>query len=157
MAIALNPAYPMPDRSDQTIHHSRDEDGVIDIGWCDGVMADGRAFRAEMWAQGGVSMLTIFFSRIGIADLDQSQIKQLILAEGLVSFRDGAPQRCEARPFTDTAGAEMWSVNIMVGDEDETFLAASPAILGYARDGTPRSMFNPVALGQGHGRGQEAC
>jgi hypothetical protein len=27
---------------------TKDEDGVIDIGWCDGVLSDGRAYRAEM-------------------------------------------------------------------------------------------------------------
>lgn len=59
MAIVLQPKYPIPNRSKQTIHFSRDEDGVIDIGWCDGVFSDGPSFRAEMWAQDQISMLTI--------------------------------------------------------------------------------------------------
>ena len=84
MAIVLKPQYPIPDRSKQTIQHMKDEDGVVDIGWCDGVLSDGRPFRAEMWAQGGVSMLTIFFSAIGLEDLDQAQIKELIVADTLL-------------------------------------------------------------------------
>ena len=61
MAIALQPKFPSSDRSKQTIHFTKDEDGVIDIGWCDGILSDGRAYRAEMWAQDQMSLLTIFF------------------------------------------------------------------------------------------------
>ena len=145
MAIALRPTYPMPDRSQQTVQHVKDEDDVIDIGWCEGVMSDGRAFRAEMWARGGISMLTVFVSTIGIADLDQEQIKALMVAEGLVSFREGAPEHCEARKATDDAGEEMWSVNIVVGDEDGTFIDGSVPIFPHSTEGTPDTMFNPVA------------
>jgi hypothetical protein len=60
MAIALQPKYPTPDRSKQRVHFTKDEDGVIDVGWCDGALSDGRAFRAEMWAQDQVSLLTVF-------------------------------------------------------------------------------------------------
>jgi hypothetical protein len=44
MAITPRPTYPVPDRSKQKVYHVKDEDGVIDIGWCNGVMSDGRAF-----------------------------------------------------------------------------------------------------------------
>jgi hypothetical protein len=63
MAIALQPRFPIPDRSKQPVRAEKDEDGVVDIGWCDGVLSDGRPFRAEMWAQDQVSCLTIFFLR----------------------------------------------------------------------------------------------
>ncbi len=66
MAIAIQPKLPIPDRTKQAIRSTKDQDGVIDIGWCDGVLSDGRAFRAEMWAQDQVSMLTFFFSSIGL-------------------------------------------------------------------------------------------
>ena len=65
MAIALQPKFPIPDRTKQPVRSTRDEDGVIDIGWCEGVLSDGRAFRAEMWAQDQISMLTLFFSTAG--------------------------------------------------------------------------------------------
>lgn len=66
MATALQPKFPAPDRARQPVRSTKDDDGIIDIGWCDGVLSDGRAFRAEMWAQNQVSMLTIFFSTVGI-------------------------------------------------------------------------------------------
>jgi hypothetical protein len=56
MATAFNPTYPTPDRSKQIVQHSKGDDGAVDIRWCDGVMSDGRAFRAEMWAQDGVRL-----------------------------------------------------------------------------------------------------
>lgn len=146
MAVVFRPNYPMPDRSRQTIHHVKDDDGVIDVGWCDGVMSDGRAFRAEMWAQDGVSMLTFFFSRIGIAHLDQDQIKALIVAEGLVTFRPGREAICSSLPCDDDAGAEMWSVNVVVGDEDGSFLDGSVPIWRY---GETNTMFNSVPLWAG--------
>jgi hypothetical protein len=55
MAIALQPKFPVPDRSKQPVRSTKDEKGVIDIGWCDGALSDGRAFRAEMWAQDQIS------------------------------------------------------------------------------------------------------
>jgi hypothetical protein len=51
VAIALQPKYPISDRSNQPVNFVKDEDGVLDIGWCDGALSDGRCFRAEMWPQ----------------------------------------------------------------------------------------------------------
>ena len=111
MSIALQPKFPIPDRSKQTIHLTKDEDGVIDIGWCDGVLSDGRAYRAEMWAEDQISLLTIFFSSIGMEEFDTEQIRRLIQIEGLVSFVENGQQRCTALKFTDDAGNGVWSLN----------------------------------------------
>ena len=56
MAIGLQPKFPVPDRLKQPVHSTRDEERVIDIGWCDGALSDGRAFRAEM---GGPNAMTM--------------------------------------------------------------------------------------------------
>jgi len=150
MAVVLQPRYPIPDRSKQTPLLAKDEDGVIDIGWCDGVLADGRPFRAEMWSQDGLSMLTVFFSTIGLADLDQAQIKTLIVAEGLVRFKPDAPERCESRTVSDDGDNAMWSVNVVVGDEDATHLSDAVPIFPYSRSAEPNTMFNPVAIKAAH-------
>jgi hypothetical protein len=142
MAIAINPAYPTPDRSKQVVQRSKDEDGVLDIRWCDGVMSDGRAFRAELWAQDGVSMLTFFFSSVGLADLDQDRIKALLVSEGLVTFKADAREFCAARLTTDDGGSEMWSVNVVVGDEDNSYLADSAPLWGYSKAGPADTLFD---------------
>ena len=85
----------------------KDQDGVIDIGWCDGVLSDGRAFRAEMWAQDQVSMLTFFFSTIGLEDMDTETMKRFVEQEGLSSFRSSGPSYCSAALFIDDGGNQV--------------------------------------------------
>jgi hypothetical protein len=140
----------MPDRSKRPPQSVKDEDGIVDIGWCDGVLSDGRPFRAEMWAQDGVSLLTIFFSTIGLEDLVQAQIKNLIVVEGLARFRPGAPERCESRKVVDDAGNAAWSVNVVIGDEDGTFFSEAVPIFPYSRQAEPNTMFNPVPIKAAH-------
>ena len=146
MAIVLHPKFPIPDRSKQTIHFSRDEDGVIDIGWCEGVLFDGRPFRAEMWAQDQISMLTFFFSTDGIEDVSVEQIAYVLEDEGLVTFPKTGSKRCEAVMLEDDAGNRVWSVNIAVGAEDVTYLEKAVPIFPYSRVGEPNTMFNLVPI-----------
>ena len=149
MAIAIHPKFPIPDRTKRPILFTKDQDGVIDVGWCEGVLSDGRAFRAEMWAQDQVSSLTFFFSTFGLEDLDQEAMKRLVEHEGLVSFRSG-PSYCAAAKYIDCAGNQVWSVNIVVGDEDQTYIDNSVPIFPYPRDGEPNTMFNPVPIKAAH-------
>jgi hypothetical protein len=145
MAIVLQPMYPIPNRSKRQINFKKDDDGVIDIGWCEGVLSDGRSFRAEMWAQDQISMLTVFFSRAGIDDLAADAIADLVENEGLVKFKAGS-RRCQSLRFTDDAGNPMWSVNVTVGGPDETYLENAVAIFPYSTIGEPNSMLNSFAI-----------
>lgn len=111
MAIALQPRFPIP-KPRKNVSFKNDEDGVIDIGWCDGVLSDGRPFRAETWAQDGVTMLTIYFSNAGIEELDNDALCKFIQAEDLVAFVDDDPKHINARKWTNDEGNEFWSVNI---------------------------------------------
>jgi hypothetical protein len=114
------------------IRSEKDEDGIIDIGWCEGVLSDGRAFRAEMWAQDQISMLTIFFSAMGMEELSQDAMRAFVEEEGLITFAAHPPQRCASSIVDDDVGSEMWSVNVVVGDEDQTFLSSSVPIFRYS-------------------------
>jgi len=78
MATALRPNFPIPDRSKQPARRVKDEEGVIDVGWCEGVLSDGRAFRAEMWAQDQISLLTFFFSVADFPDLKDTEMKRFV-------------------------------------------------------------------------------
>jgi len=108
MAIALQPKFPIPDRASQPVRSMKDEDGVIDIGWCEGILSDGRAFRAEMWAQDQISSLTFFFSTIGLETLEQDEMKHFVEKEGLVTFKKSGPTYCQALPFRDDGGNQVW-------------------------------------------------
>jgi len=150
MAIAFQPKFPIPDRTNRPIRTVKDEDGVIDIGWCDGVLSDGRGFRAETWAQDQVTVLTVLFSVVGLAGLDQAAMKRFIEQEQLVAFGATGPRYCTAAMFTDEAGNQFWSVNIVVGDDEETYIAGSVPVFPYSRVGEPNTMFNPVPIKAAH-------
>ena len=146
MAIALQPKFPIPDRTREPIRSTKDEDGVLDIGWCEGILSDGRAFRGEMWAQEQVSSLTFFFSTIGLENLEQDAMKHFVEKEGLVTFKKSDPNYCEAVLFQDNGGNQVWSVNIVVGDDDETFINGSITFFPYSKVGGPNTFFNPVPI-----------
>ncbi|HXQ53513.1 MAG TPA: hypothetical protein VN802_20650 [Stellaceae bacterium] len=150
MAIVLQPKYPIPDRSKQTLNLSRDEDGVIDVGWCEGVLSDGRPFRAEMWAQSEISMLTFFFSSAGIEGVNTEEMVRVLESEALFAFRDPAKKNCRAVMLEDDAGSPMWSANIAIGNDDESFLAQAVPIFPYSREGEPNTMLNPVPIKAAH-------
>jgi hypothetical protein len=152
MAIVLQPRFPIPDRSGQAPQTSRDFDGVVDVGWCDGVLSDGRAFRVEMWAQDQISMLTIFFSSLGMEGLDANAMLALVENEGLVAFREPDSRNCNPVPISDAAGNPIWSVNIKIGDEDASHLDRAVPIFPYSVRGEPNTMFNPVPIEAARGR-----
>lgn len=144
MAIVVQPKFAVPARAGQPVRFEKDDDGVIDIGWCEGALSDGRPFRAEMWAQDQISMLTFFFDRQGLEKLGDASLTALLEREGLIGFAADARRSVSARPFTDAAGKSLWSVNVVVGVEDETYLSASVAVFRYSRDGRPDCIFTPA-------------
>jgi hypothetical protein len=146
MAIAIKTKFPIPSRAGIPVRYEKDDDGVIDVGWCEGVLADGRAFRGEMWAQDQVSVLTFFFSVFDLEHLDGAAIRGLVEREGLVSFRETGPSYCDAAVFVDGAGRRLWSVNVVVGDDDATFIVGSVPFFPYSRTGA-NTIFNPQPLG----------
>ncbi len=76
----LDPRFPVADRGGQTVSTVKDADGVLDLGWCEGVLSDGRPrLRAELaWAQDQISMLTFFFSVLGLEGLDADAVYALV-------------------------------------------------------------------------------
>ena len=80
-------------------------------------MSDGRPYRVEAWAESQVMMLTYFFSTRGLEDASDSTLTQLLVDEGLVEFLSDK-RYVSALKTTDAAGSEMWSVNLVVGDDD---------------------------------------
>ena len=125
---------------------------MIDIGWCDGVLSDGRPFRAETWAQDGVTMLTIYFSNVGIEELDNDALCKFIQAEDLVAFVDDDPKHINARKWTNDEGNEFWSVNILIGYDEHTFLSGSVPVFPYSRSGEPNAMLNDHPISAAHSK-----
>ncbi len=92
--------HPKPDRSDQRPNFRKTEDHpAIDIGWNEGVLSDGRPYRAECWAEEQVTSLAVFFSAAGIKDLTNADALALLEREGLVTYRAGGFRSAAARMF----------------------------------------------------------
>jgi hypothetical protein len=123
--------FPVPDRSGQTISTVKGEDGVLDLGWCEGVLADGRPFRAELWAQDQITVLTFFFSVLGLETLNADAVYALVETDGLERRAAGFDPSFQVTRWTDPHGAEFWSVNVTVGTDEETRLADSVAVVRY--------------------------
>jgi hypothetical protein len=77
-------------------------------------------------------MLTIFFSTLGLERATDADLEQLLVREKLVSFKVGNRFVSGAR-FVDPSSHELWSVNVVVGDEEDTFIADSVPLNPYAR------------------------
>ena len=126
------PRYPRPDRSGFTPNlHKTAENPALDIGWAEGKLKDGRPYRAECWAEDGVTSLALFFSTIGLEQLTDPEFAALLEAEGLMQFT-GERRFVAAAPFTDASGNAMWSVNVVVGDDEETFVIDQIKLRSYA-------------------------
>lgn len=119
------------DRSKQIPNRTKTaENDVIDIGVSEGHLRDGRPYRAELWAQDQVTSITFFIPRTNGEILDDAATVRLLEDEGLVTF--GPKRYCGARPFEDDAGQPVWSINMVVGDDEETFLSDSFRFAPYA-------------------------
>lgn len=112
--------YPRPDRSKRKPNFSRELGSVIDLAWGEGLLSDGRPFRAEAWCEDQMTFITYFFSTRGLEDKDRHDLAGYLVREGLVEFK-GEKKYISAGKIRDYSGHEMWSVTIIIGDEDETF------------------------------------
>ena len=127
--------YPKPDRSDQTPNAVKTpENDVLDIGWNEGVLSDGRPYRVECWAQDQVTSLTYFFSTHGLETMTNAQFAELLVREGLLQFTS-SQRYVAARPLKDASANAMWSVNVVLGDDEQTFVDDRVPLRRYAKPG----------------------
>lgn len=123
--------YPKPDRSNFVPNFEKTgENESLDIGWAEGAFSDGRPYRMEMWAQDQASYLSFIFSVEGLEQLTGRSAVDLLMREGLVRFKSAQRDAAMDR-IRDASGNAMWSVNVEVGDEDETFIHHAPAMKRY--------------------------
>lgn len=114
--------YPKPDRSNFNPNFVKTPDNdVLDISWNEGILSDGRPFRVEYWCQDQVSMLTYFFSTKGMQNASDDDFVKLLEREGLLKFKSDDKRFVTGKTLLDSSGNEMWSVNVVIGDEEGTF------------------------------------
>jgi len=111
-------SFPKPDRSAFSPNLAAEAEGLeFDIGWAEGEWKDGRPYRAELWSWKDLSVVTFFFSTLGLEDAQEAELAGLLEKESLVEF-PGTPKVYPER-VRDSAGNEMWSVNVPVREGNE--------------------------------------
>lgn len=126
---------PKPDRSNSPPNLVKtDENQVLDIGWNEGFLTDGRPYRGEYWAQEQVSSVTFFLSTKGMERFTNQQFIELLEREKLLAWRPGGFKSAYAMPFTDPSGDDMWTVNVVVGDDEQTFADVLIPMRAYERE-----------------------
>ena len=129
--------YPKPDRSDHNPNFVKSaENEALDIGWNEGFLSDGRPYRAECWAEDQVTMLTFFFSTNGMENYSDAMFIELLGKEELVEFLSEETY-VSAMPVTDASGNDMWSVNVVIGSEDELLARDSVKLRAYDKENVP--------------------
>jgi hypothetical protein len=80
--------------------------------------------------------------------LDQPGLCRYIEKEELVTFKSPETIHCSGTLYKDDAASSVWSVNVVVGNEDETYLKGSVPLFPYSKLGEPNSVFgaNPMTL-----------
>ena len=124
--------YPRPDRSNHTPQFTKtSERPYVDIGFAEGEMTDGRPYRAECWAEDGVTVLTFFFSSDGLEELSAEELKDLLVREGLVVFAYPERRFAGVGCLVDPSGNQLYSVNVIVADEDTVYAESEVLLSRY--------------------------
>ncbi len=110
----INATYPIPCRA----HYlpspwEADEDGVLDIGFCCGVLSDGRPYRLECWCMEELVMATVMFSDLGLEAYGRQEMYCLLEEEKLLQYTGQERPLQMARTHDDAANS-MWALNIML-------------------------------------------
>ena len=92
-----------------------DEDGVMDVGYKNGVLSDGRPFRLECWRMDDMLMVTIMFSDWALSTWTRADMLILVEFEDLIEFT-GTKRSLQAARTTDDAGNNVWGLNIMLAN-----------------------------------------
>jgi len=115
-----------PKRDDGTEWY---DDPVYNIGWDAGLLPGNRPYFLECWATCGITMLTVSVSAEGIGDAEDAALVRMLEEAGLFRVLDPSNPRAAVMKYED-GGHEFFSVNITVGDEENTY-AEGGRIFGF--------------------------
>ncbi len=78
-------------------------------------------------------MITFFFSTVGLENTSKEEMERLLVSEDLIKFKLGR-RSVRVEKIKDASANEMYSVNVMVGDDEETLVEGGRPMNGYPRD-----------------------
>ena len=108
-----------------------DEDGVMDVGYKNGQLSDGRAYRMECWRMDEMLMLTVLFSDQGLSCYTRADMPLLLECEELLHFVGAGKPRLQAARTTDDVGQSMWALNLMLADAKGTYAELQVKLNSY--------------------------
>ena len=107
------------------------EEGVMDVGYKNGVMSDGRPYRLECWRMDELLMLTVLFSNQGLSAYKRVDMPLLLEGEGILQFVGTSKPRLQATQTTDDVGQSMWALNLMLADGKGTYAELTVKLNSY--------------------------
>lgn len=123
--------FPVPCRVDYVPSpYEPDEDGVQDVGYLNGQLSDGRAYRLECWRMDDMLMLTVMFSDLCLAGYKREDMSLLLEAEEIVRFTSDSRKLQAARTVDDREQA-VWAINLMLANKKGTYAEIVPELNRY--------------------------
>lgn len=123
--------FPVPCRVDYVPSpYEPDEDGVQDVGYYNGKLSDGRAYRLECWRMDDMLMLTVMFSDLCLDGYRREDMPLLLEAEEIVRFT-GASRKLQAARTEDDRGQKVWAINLLLANEKGTYAEIVPELTRY--------------------------
>ncbi len=120
---------PMIDHERKYFPFRDEESGDINIGWDCGAIGR-RPYFLECWSAESVTMITCFISMTGIEDYDAEDIEKMLTGAGIYSKKEGY-MGADVLPVIDSGDNCFFSVNIVVGREDEDAVIDGPVVYPY--------------------------
>lgn len=123
--------FPVPCRVDYVPSpYEPDEDGVQDVGYLNGKLSDGRAYRLECWRMDDMLMLTVMFSDLCLAGYKREDMSLLLEAEEIVRFT-GDSRKLQATRTEDDREQPVWAINLMLANKKGTYAEIIPELNRY--------------------------
>lgn len=119
---------PLTDHAWKTFERVDYGDGEYDdpwynLGWDAGLLEGNRPYFLEGWATCGITLLTYFVSTEGIGEYGMPELLAMLEKAKLVKILDPSDPRTEVKKYVDDHGREFFSINIVVGDEEGTYVS----------------------------------
>ena len=111
-------------------HETRSVAGDVNIGWDVGIVEGKRPYFCECWAS-GYTVLTYFISTIGIEDYTIEQIEDMLSKAGIVRYKLPRKYITSVKKFYDSNNNQFFSINIIVGDDEGTYVEGG-SIFGFS-------------------------
>ena len=103
------------------------DDPWYNLGWDAGLLEGNRPYFMILWATCGITILTCHVSAEGIGEYGVPELLAMQEKAKLVKVLDPSRPRTDIMKYRDGSGNEFFSVNICVGDENETYAMGGAA------------------------------